>query len=180
MPNLNGRNNSRLALFSIGWVGSEVGDVNYCFGSQHATEVGFRIGMDRCAHNKFSEGRPCPLYSYVAQGVAVPAADSSSHCIADADGVLQHGLEHWLKIAGELEMTLSTSDVAVCCSSASSRSRVRRSSCSCRSAIDGVRLRAAFGALPRFGASVLRRCVGLPPALERRFTGFTQGSDMAS
>ena len=37
--------------------------------------------------------------------------------VADACRVLQHLLEHWLELAGRELMTLSTSDVAVCCSS---------------------------------------------------------------
>ena len=34
------------------------------------------------------------------QRVAVPAIDISKLGVADANGILQHGLEHWLKIAG--------------------------------------------------------------------------------
>ena len=44
---------------------------------------------------------------------------------ADAHRVLQHGLEHRLQLAGRLEITCSTSEVAVCCSNASESSRVR-------------------------------------------------------
>ena len=49
-------------------------------------------------------------------GAAVPAVNISKLGIADADGFLQHRLEHRLQIAGELLMTCSTSAVAVCCS----------------------------------------------------------------
>ena len=61
-----------------------------------------------------------------------------AHCAevraADPHRVLQHGLEHRLQIARrDCEMTCSTSEVAVCCSSASLRSSVRwRSSLSSR------------------------------------------------
>ena len=49
--------------------------------------------------------------------------------LADARGVLQHGLEHRLNSPGDELMTLNTSDVAVCCSSdsrSSLSSRVSR------------------------------------------------------
>ena len=34
------------------------------------------------------------------QSVAVPTVDISKLGVADADGLLQHGRKHWLKIAG--------------------------------------------------------------------------------
>src|SRR6516162_2383268 len=73
---------------------------------------------------------------------------------------------------GELEMTLRTSEVAACCSSASSRSRVRWSSCFCRSAALGLRRRAAVGALLRLGFVVLPCCAfaGLRLIVRRRLT----------
>src|SRR5262245_25400429 len=72
-----------------------------------------------------------------------------------------------LSSPGELEITFKTSDVAVCCSSASSRSRVRWMSCFCRSATDG-RLVNALRPL-----DLVRRSFpgfALPP---RRFIRFT-------
>jgi hypothetical protein len=80
---------------------------------------------------------------------------------------------------GELLITCNTSDVAVCCSIASSRSRVRRSSSSCRSAIEGLRrahgpwctaaLRRNRLAGSRFGR--LSACSGAPfHCLPQRFT----------
>src|SRR5215471_14861302 len=64
---------------------------------------------------------------------------------------------------GELEMTFNTSDVAVCCSSASSRSRVRRATFVSLSGAKERRPRPDFGALRR--VNVLRRCAltALPP-----------------
>ena len=59
------------------------------------------------------------------QGVAIPAMDISKLRVAEADGVLQHGLEHRLKIAGELLITCSTSDIAVCCPANQQAPRVR-------------------------------------------------------
>ena len=67
-------------------------------------------------------------------------------------------------------MTWSTSEVAVCCSSASSRSRVSRATCLWRLAAEEVRRRVACGPLRRFSVTVLRRraLMGLPPVLMRR------------
>jgi len=69
---------------------------------------------------------------------------------------------------GELEMTRSTSEVAVCCSSASSScfrvsasSRVRAPTCSCRSATVDLPRRVAVGALLRLGLVVLPCCAFL-------------------
>jgi len=59
---------------------------------------------------------------------------------------------------GELEMTCSTSDVAVCCSSDSSRSRVRWASCFSRSATDAR----AVNALRASAVSVCRLFLGFP------------------
>ncbi len=69
-------------------------------------------------------------------------------------------------------MTRSTSEVAVCCSNASSRSRVSRATSVSWLAADGLLRGAAFGALRRFGIAALARRVltGLPTSLERRLT----------
>ena len=68
-------------------------------------------------------------------------------------------------------MTPNTSAVAVCCSSASSRSRLARFSCSCSSAADELLRRATVGALRRLGFVALRRraLTALPPVVARRF-----------
>ncbi len=58
---------------------------------------------------------------------------------------------------GELPTIRRTSDVAACCSSSSSRSRVSCASFLFRSSAAGLRPRASFGALGRFEAVVLRR-----------------------
>jgi hypothetical protein len=71
--------------------------------------------------------------------------------------------------------------VAVRCSSASSRSRVSRAT-SVSWPAGGLRRTAAFGALLRFRAAVLRRRVltGSPPALERRLIASPETQDKAS
>jgi hypothetical protein len=56
MPNLDGCDNSGLALLNIGWLGRKIGDVNYRFRCQHPANVGFWVGMDRCTPKKFGEG----------------------------------------------------------------------------------------------------------------------------
>ena len=74
-------------------------------------------------------------------------------------------------------MTLSTSDVAVCCSSASFSLRSSSSIFSLASAAGG--LRPTFSALRCF--NVLRRCVfaALPPALSRRLIASPEAQDRA-
>src|SRR5262249_53249960 len=73
-------------------------------------------------------------------------------------------------------ITVSTSAVAACCSSASLRSRVSRATF--------VSLPAAGERRPRvaFGANVLRRCVlaSLPPILERRFNCSPEARERSS
>src|SRR5262249_29632196 len=59
---------------------------------------------------------------------------------------------------GELEMTRSTSAVAVCCSRASFSSRVRAATCSWRSAADAF----AVGALQALGLTARRPFTGCP------------------
>ena len=49
--------------------------------------------------------------------LAVEAKQGAEFGLADARGVLQHGLEDRLQLAGDELMTRSTSAVAVCCSS---------------------------------------------------------------
>ena len=59
------------------------------------------------------------------EGLAVEAEQHAELGVADARCVLQHSLETGSSSPGELLMTCSTSEVAVCCSSASLRSSVR-------------------------------------------------------
>ena len=69
-------------------------------------------------------------------------------------------------------MTLSTSAVAACCSSASSRSRVSRATSAFWPAGAEPRRGMAFGALRALGFNAERRrtLAGLPPALGDFFT----------
>src|SRR6516162_2765980 len=75
---------------------------------------------------------------------------------------------------GELEITPSTSDVAISCSSASSRSWVSLATFACRLA---PRPRTAFGASRRLDVTALWRSdlAGLLPALERRRIAHPKG-----
>src|SRR6516162_4181718 len=72
--------------------------------------------------------------------------------------------------AGDRRIMLSTSLVAVCCSSASSRSRASRAFFALSPATDELLGRAAFDVTRLLRTPVLRRCAfaGSPPALERR------------
>src|SRR5215472_12014551 len=78
-------------------------------------------------------------------------------------------------------MILRTCAVALCCSSASSRSRVRRATCVSRSGAGAPRP-GAFGTLRGFGVTVLRRRVlgGSRPALERRLIASLKAQDHAN
>ena len=85
------------------------------------------IGLD-------SRGSPPPISRNVgvtmrrdqAKGLSVTKEEIAKLRFANARGLLQHCSEHRLKIArGAAEITWSTSEVAVCCSSASVRSSVR-------------------------------------------------------
>jgi hypothetical protein len=68
-------------------------------------------------------------------------------------------------------MTLRTSEVAVCCSSASFSSGVSRTTSAFPPATDELERATAFGALWRFGFGAFQRraLIGSPPALERLF-----------
>src|SRR6516225_5234623 len=83
--------------------------------------------------------------------------------------------------AGDRRIMLSTSLVAVCCWSASSRSRVSRAIFVSSRAADELRRRSAFDATRLFRAAVLEACAfgDLPPALERRLTASYPARDRA-
>src|SRR6516225_9202175 len=71
--------------------------------------------------------------------------------------------------AGEALMIFKTSAAALCCSSASSRSRVRMPTCFCRSATDGaaidtLRALGLFACRPLTGCSLPPRCRISPPS----------------
>src|SRR5215469_5240925 len=97
---------------------------------------------------------------------------------------------------GDLEMTFSTSELAVCCCSAaascsraSANSRVRMLTCSCRVASVDVAGGALLAALLRFGLVGFRRCeladlrrralAVLLLALERRRIAHPKAQDYA-
>src|SRR5204862_3250926 len=79
-------------------------------------------------------------------------------------------------------MALSTWPVAVCCSRASTSSRVSRTTSASGPEADELLWRTAFGALPLFSANVFRRraLTGSPPALERRLIAFPEAQDHAN
>jgi len=85
-------------LFNVRWLGSKIGNVHCFFGHQHPTKISFWVGMYWCTPEKFGKGRFERFYSDVMQSMAVPAADTSGPCVADADRVFQNGFEHRLQI----------------------------------------------------------------------------------
>jgi hypothetical protein len=103
------------------------------------------------------------------QILPVEEIDVSKTRVADANGVLKIDS----KSPGELEITRSTSEVAVCCSSASCNSRLICTT-SVFAAPPDVRLLVAFvGARPFDFDDLERRGLAcLPLALERRFIAY--------
>jgi hypothetical protein len=64
-------------------------------------------------------------HSVSVKSLAVIPIQNAELCLADSRRVLQHNPNTGFNSPGEREMTLKTSEVAVCCSSASVSSRVR-------------------------------------------------------
>src|SRR5262249_49914458 len=83
--------------------------------------------------------------------------------------------------SGEVLMIFETSAAALCCSRASSRSRVSRATSVSCPATEALRAPADSGALRRFDVTALGRrdLAGLPPALERRLIAFPKAQDKA-
>jgi len=83
---------------------------------------------------------------------------------------------------GELEIALNTSEVALCCSNASSRSRLSSAIVVLSLVLEGLRRPLTLGALKRLGVAAFRRrvLIGLPPALERRRIASPKAQDKAS
>ena len=108
---------------------------------------------------------------------------NQQHCpksgFANPSGILQHSLEHWLKLTspGVALITLRTSAVAASRSRASASSRVSCSTFVSSPVARELRRRTVFGALRRF--NVLRRCVfaALPPALSGRLIASPEAQD---
>ena len=80
---------------------------------------------DRLALPLLDIGRRQAVHRDRAETVALGKPQNAELGAADARGIVQHGLNTGSSSPGELEMTRSTSEVAVCCSSASESSRVR-------------------------------------------------------
>ena len=108
-----------------------------------------------------------------------PTIDIPKRGVADAHGVLQHGRKHRLKIAGELLIIRSTSEVAVCCFNASFNSPLSRAISVSWLAAEELTGAAPFGRLRSFASAVLRRraSTGPPLALERRVIVFPYAQD---
>jgi hypothetical protein len=87
-------------LFDVARLCRCIGDVNYGFGRNHATEGSFRMGtVIRQTAARFGEGRRCFMRGNHAHDLAVPAVDISKCGVADANSLPQHDCKHWLEIA---------------------------------------------------------------------------------
>ena len=106
--------------------------------------------------------------------VAVPATASASQNRAAL--LTTTSSTGWSSV-GEALMILRTSAVALCCSSASSRSRLNSATFASLPTVEELRRRTVFDTLRGFGVTVLRRRVlaGSPPALERRLIAHPKG-----
>ena len=90
-----------MSLLNICAFCCEIGDVNHRLGFQHASRNSFRIARILRALACFRGKKRWHLVGCdEAQSVVIPAKDISKVGLADAHGLLKHGLEHWLKIAG--------------------------------------------------------------------------------
>ena len=99
-PEFNGCNDGGGALFDVGRVRREIGDVYDRFGRDHTAERSFRTWTKRRALAELGEGGRGVERGKDVQGLAVPAMDIPERGVADADRVLQHGFKHGLEIAG--------------------------------------------------------------------------------
>ena len=112
----------------------DVSNLNRLFCRHHTSERRLRWGPDQwIATSLLNKCLRCAMHRNSPKGISFASIQNAELGLADADCILQHRLEHRLQLAGRTEMTFSTSDVAVCCSSDSVRSSVRwRSSLSSR------------------------------------------------
>ena len=134
----------------------------------------------RFRYSRYAEGAPCvaPMRKFLPSRSQRLPNFASQIRVAFASIVWKTGSSS----LGVVEITRSTSDVAVCRSSASCNSLVSRAISVSWSAAGEPRRSVVFRSLRRFSVAGPRRCAlaGLPPALERRFIAFTWARDMAS
>jgi hypothetical protein len=158
-PKFDGSDDSPIAPFNVVLRCCYIGDVNHRFGRHHATD-GRILSSKRRMLAKLGEGSRCIMRRNAVQGLAVPAIDISKLGVADAYGFGQHCFKLGSRSPGELLITWSTSDVAVCCSSASFvslKSRVFSIAISAWSRKDSAcAISAAPNILGRFPTSVSR------------------------
>src|SRR6516162_955332 len=120
------------------------------------------------------------MMSHQLVGLIVVAKDESKFCFTELQRIGEDGLKYWVNSPGDELIRRSTSEVAVCCSSAltscfraSASSRVRALTCSCRSLRVELAGRAALAALLRLGPLGLRCCrffAGFRPTVPCRLT----------
>ena len=116
---------------------SEIGNMNDPFRRRLASERDAWLvadDHDRFALPKLPIGRGRILHGDDAKGIVLVDKQIAKRGLADAHRIRQQGLEHGSNAPGELEMTCSTSEVAVCrastsarCSRASASSRLHAS-----------------------------------------------------
>ena len=114
--------------FDVGPFCSEIGNMNDPFRRCLASERDAWFvadDHDRFALPKLPIGRGRILHGDDAKGIVLVDKQIAELGLADAHRVFQQASNTGRRSPGELLMTCSTSEVAVCCSSASDSSRVR-------------------------------------------------------
>jgi len=129
-------------------------NVNSLAFENHASSHRPTSGPNRILSGEFLKFPREVIISGQPQKRAVTFVNYGFVCVAQPSRGFDQSIEHGLQIDVELLMTFSTSDVALCCSSASSRSSVSNSTFLFRRAAAEPRRRATLGVLWRL---VMRR-----------------------
>jgi len=140
------------------------------------------MGGDWLAHPQLDVVRRHVVGRDSAKSSAVIEVEVAELGLAEARCIRQNGVEYRRKFALRTRaMVRSASEVALCCSSASSRSRLSSATCSLTPAAGDRRWRVDFGAVRSFGVAAFRRrdLTDAEPALERRRIGHPKAQDYA-
>src|SRR6516162_7100247 len=74
--------------------------MNYRVSPQHVADRISLVRTKRHSRAVFNKSRRCVVGRDEPQGFSIPTEDVSKVGVTNPGGILQHGSEHWLKIAG--------------------------------------------------------------------------------
>ena len=120
-----GEGDQPLIAFEIRRHRSDVVDLHYLFGR---CKLGHGRFWGECGMAPAEPRRVQAVHCRPRRMRDTSPSSQAKHtelALAEPRRIRQHGLEHWLELARRARDDLSTSEVAVCCSSASLSSRVR-------------------------------------------------------